>query len=219
MSRTRRRFTAEFKSKVVIEMLEEGKSVNEIASKYDLLPKSVTEWKKQFMQNAALAFDKSSVVKEYKEEITKLSKEKDKIAKKLGEVIVERDWLEGKLKSLDLSTKKELTNSDSEVQAQNGNIKLSLNRRLKLLGISKTAYYYTPIMQFSKPKEKVLLNTIDEIHAEFPYYGTRRIVEVLKQKGFNVGRKLVKSAFKFLNISALYPKSKNTTIANNNWSK
>ena len=47
-------------------------------------------------ENASLAFDKSAIVKEYKDEIEQLSKEKDRIAKKLGEVIVERDWAPGK---------------------------------------------------------------------------------------------------------------------------
>ena len=41
---------------------------NEIASKYDILPRSLQQWKKQFLENASLAFDKSAVVKEYKEE-------------------------------------------------------------------------------------------------------------------------------------------------------
>ena len=54
-----RKFTPEFKSKVVLELLETGKSVNEIASKYNLLPKSVTTWKKQFFENAASAFEDS----------------------------------------------------------------------------------------------------------------------------------------------------------------
>ena len=63
-----------------------------------------------------MAFDKSIVVKEYKEEIEKLKKEKDATSKKLGEVIIERDWAVGKLKSLDLSTKRRLI-SEGKVQA------------------------------------------------------------------------------------------------------
>jgi len=39
------------------------------------------------------------------------------------------------------------------------------------------------------------------------------MVVALKQKGFNVGRKLVKKAYEYLGICALYPKPK-TTIAN-----
>jgi len=54
MSKKRRNFTAEFKAKVVLELLEGDKTVNEIASKYNLLPKSLQQWKKQFLENAVL---------------------------------------------------------------------------------------------------------------------------------------------------------------------
>jgi putative transposase len=76
MSTKRRNFTAEFKAKVVLELLEGDKTVNEIASKYDLLPKSLQQWKKQFLENAVLAFDKSVVVKEYKKRLRLLKKKK-----------------------------------------------------------------------------------------------------------------------------------------------
>ena len=39
MSRKRTTYSAEFKAKVVLEILEGEKTLNEIASKYDLLPK------------------------------------------------------------------------------------------------------------------------------------------------------------------------------------
>jgi putative transposase len=55
---------------------------------------------KMFLENMSLAFDKSAVVKEYKTEIETLQKDKDLIAKKLGETIVEKEFLEGKLVSL-----------------------------------------------------------------------------------------------------------------------
>jgi len=74
MSRKRRNFTAELKAKVVLELIEEDKTVNEVASKYDILPKSLQQWKKQFLDNAVLAFDKSVIVQEYKEEIEILKK-------------------------------------------------------------------------------------------------------------------------------------------------
>ncbi|MBD3841513.1 MAG: transposase, partial [Campylobacterales bacterium] len=50
----------DFKAKVVLEVLEGEKTLNEIASKYDVLPKSLIDWKKQFLANASLAFDKSA---------------------------------------------------------------------------------------------------------------------------------------------------------------
>ncbi|MBD3808511.1 MAG: transposase, partial [Epsilonproteobacteria bacterium] len=180
MSKKRKTYTPDFKAKVVLEVLEGEKTLNEIASKYDVLPKSLIDWKKQFLANASLAFDKSTVVAEYKEEIENLNKEKDKLAKKLGEVIVERDWLEGKLVSLDLSTRKEMVDSKRVVQAateeknplQESAISkspLSLNRQLELLSISKTAYYYEPIAPFSTNEDKKLLDMIDSIHTKHPY--------------------------------------------------
>ena len=212
MSRKRTTYSADFKAKVVLELLEGDNTLNEIASKYNLLPKNLQNWKKQFLNNASLAFDKSIVVKEYKEEIEKLKKEKDATSKKLGEVIIERDWAVGKLKSLDLSTKRRLI-SEGKVQAQK-DIKIpSLNKQLAMLNISKTTHYYKPVQKFSSNEDLKLLNTIDKIHTKYPYYGTRRVEKLLKRLGFNVGRKLIKSAFEFMGIKALYPKIR-TTIAN-----
>ena len=42
----KRIFSEEFKVKVALEVLRESTSLNEIASKYDLYPPQVSEWKK-----------------------------------------------------------------------------------------------------------------------------------------------------------------------------
>ncbi len=69
MSTKRKTYSADFKSKLVLEVLEGEKTLNEVASKYEILPKNLQNWKKQFLENMSLAFDKSAVVKEYKTEI------------------------------------------------------------------------------------------------------------------------------------------------------
>ena len=111
MSQIHRKFTPEFKSKVVLELLETGKSVNEIASKYNLLPKSVTTWKKQFFNNASSAFEDSHygrhkgfafistclrITKKYKDEIKENQQKIEELEKTLGRTIMERDWLSKK---------------------------------------------------------------------------------------------------------------------------
>ncbi len=83
MSKKQTRYSAEFKSKLVLELLEGGETVNQIASKYEILPKNMMNWKKKFLKNMSLAFDKSSVVREYKEKIVELKTEGDQLAKKL----------------------------------------------------------------------------------------------------------------------------------------
>ena len=214
MKRSRKNYSPEFKAKVVLELLQENKTINEIASKYGILPKSLIEWKKQFLENAALAFDKSSVVKEYKQEIENLKEENEKLAKKLGKVIVERDWLQGKLKSLDLLVRKTLIDNSEGVQAKTQtNPSLLLNRQLKLISISKTAYYYTKKEPFSSKEDKILLDAIDKIYTEHPYYSARRMQKALESIGIKVGKRKLSRIYKFMGIRALYPPPK-TTILN-----
>ncbi len=83
-NRKRKTYNADFKAKLVLELLKEEKSLNEIASSHEVLPKSLLEWKKQFLENISLAFDKSTVVKEYKDAIEILQKSNDELAKKVG---------------------------------------------------------------------------------------------------------------------------------------
>ncbi len=218
MSRKRKIYSATFKAKIVLEVLESNKSVNEIASQYELLPKNIINWKKQFLDNMSLAFDKSTVVKEYKDEISDLKKESDKLAKTLGKVIVERDWAVEKLKSLDLSNKKDMMKQSEAFQAHNKLLKPSLTRQLEMFGLSKTAFYYQPVTPFQSADDKQLLDAIDVIYTKSPSYGHRRIHKQLLREGFNVGRKRVRTAMRIMRLIALYPKPK-TTIANEEHTK
>ena len=150
----------------------------------------------------SLAFDKSTVVKEYKEKIETLEKSNDNLAKKVGNLTVEKDFLVEKLQS-SVSSKTRKTFVDTEH-------KISLNKQCKLLNIAKSTLYYNPVKRFSSEREIKFLNALNEIHSEFPYYGTRRLVTALGNEGFKVGRKLLKSAMEYIGIKALYPKHKTT---------
>ena len=73
--------------------------------------------------------------------------------------------------------------------------------------------YYEPVKPFSTSSEIKLLNRIDDIYEVFPGYGYRRMTKQLQRDGYNIGKKLVKKAMKYMDTEALYPKPK-TTIAN-----
>ncbi|MDQ7047408.1 MAG: IS3 family transposase [Sulfurovum sp.] len=202
MSTKRKVYSADFKAKVVLEVLEATQTITEIASKYELLPANVKNWKKIFLENMSLAFDKSAVVKEYKVEIEALKIDKDNLAKKVGNLVVEKDFLVEKLQSL-VSSKGRKTFVDTEHN-------LSLNKQCQLLNIAKSTLYYEAVKRFSSESDLKMLNALNDIYSEFPYYGTRRLVTALENEGFNVGRKLMKSAMEYLGIRALYPKHKTT---------
>ncbi|MEA3315642.1 MAG: transposase [Campylobacterota bacterium] len=54
MSTKRKIYSADFKAKLVLEVLEGEKTLNEIASKYEILSKNLQNWKKQFLENISL---------------------------------------------------------------------------------------------------------------------------------------------------------------------
>ena len=140
------------------------------------IPLSLRNWKKQFLENMSLAFDKSTVVKEYKDEIETLQYEKDAIAKKLGETIVEKDFLVEKLKSL-ASSRERKTLPDTKHN-------LSQNKQCQLLHISKSSLYYIPTKQFAKVSDLKVLDAINNIYSDFPSYGSRRIHSQLLRDGY-----------------------------------
>ena len=203
MSTKRKSYSADFKAKLVLEILEGEKTINEIASKYEVLPASLKQWKKQFLDNISLAFDKSTVVKEYKDKIETLQKDKDNMAKKVGELTLERDFAVEKLVSL-ASSKKRKSMIDSK-------LKTSLNTQCRLLGVSKSSFYYTPVKPFSTSQDIGVLDAINNIYSDFPSYGARRMTEQLQRDGYNVGKKFVKKAMKYMGIEAIYTKPKTTT--------
>lgn len=49
MSRTRTTYSPNFKAKVVIEVLQGEKEINEIAASYNLNPNMLRTWKKEFL--------------------------------------------------------------------------------------------------------------------------------------------------------------------------
>jgi putative transposase len=91
MSRTRKTYSAELKTKLVLEVIKEEKTLVEIASANKITPKNLQNWKKQFLENAVLAMEPSKVLKEYKQEITKLNVTVDEYAKKVGQLTIEKD--------------------------------------------------------------------------------------------------------------------------------
>ena len=94
MSRKRKQYSAEFKTKVVLELLKGDQTVAQVASKYEVTAKSLTDWKKQFLENASLAFDVSGATKAYKDEIEGLKEENDALAKKLCKTTISPNWSE-----------------------------------------------------------------------------------------------------------------------------
>ena len=79
MSRTRRNFSAKFKSDLVIELLKGEKDLNTLAAENNIQPNLLRNWKKEFLSKASLVFDDTrednvcSGVRQYKMKINNLN--------------------------------------------------------------------------------------------------------------------------------------------------
>ena len=56
----RRRFTAEFKARVVLEMLEQQKSAAQASREYGIKDSVLSRWKQEFIERAPLLFEQPS---------------------------------------------------------------------------------------------------------------------------------------------------------------
>jgi putative transposase len=199
-------FSAEVKTKIVLEMLKEESTTSQLLTKYEVTAKTMQNWKKQFLNNASLAFEPAKAVTEYKEQISELKNQNDELARALGKTTVERDWAVGKLGSLDLSNKKSLV--DSKLKT------LSKARQCKLLQVSRSGVYYKPkIMSLYNLN---ILNRIDEIYTDNPEFGYRYIYHQLLEDGFSIGRDRVLKYMRMMEIEAIYPHKKQSTSIKDN---
>jgi len=162
---------------------------------------TLNQWKKKFLQNASLAFDMGGATREYREKIEKLQEENEALAKTLGKTTVERDWAVGKLKSLDLSSKKSLVTSKLN--------NLSLTRQCELLGLNRSSFYYRPVPMGEY--DLSIMRRIDEIYTDVSTYGYRKIHAQLRNEGWHVGHNKVHRLMQMMGIEAVYPRKKKVT--------
>jgi transposase len=90
--KSRRKFGAEFKAKVILEALKERSTIEELARKYELHPTQINTWKREAIANMAAVFgaDKSEAIADSEQQTEKLYAQ-------IGQLKVENDWLKKKL--------------------------------------------------------------------------------------------------------------------------
>jgi transposase len=86
--KTRRRFTAEFKAKVALEAIRGERTISDLATKHQLHPNQITQWKRQAIENLAKAFDDKATDAQVGREA-----EVTKLHAKIGQLVIERDFL------------------------------------------------------------------------------------------------------------------------------
>jgi len=96
----KRQFTAEFKTKIVLEILREEKQLGKLASENELSPNQLRNWKREFLQNAARVFSESKQEKELRAKERAIDEERNQLMAKVGQLTIEIDWLKKKSRQM-----------------------------------------------------------------------------------------------------------------------
>ena len=198
MSRTRRNFSAKFKSELVIELLKGEKDLNTIATENNIQPNLLRNWKKEFLDKASVVFDDTRE-DNLKEKLALERKEKAEYAKKVGQLTMQVDWLKKNLKKhLDLTTRVNLVQNLLKTK------ELPVKTGAALLDINRTSVYYKgmPISQ----DELDCKSIIDRLHTDNPAWGARQLSSQLKKRGYQVGRRKTHRYMNEMGIDPIYPK-------------
>jgi len=85
---TRKRYSAEFKSKVALEAIKGEQTLSELAAKYEIHHTMIAQWKRQAIEGMAATFSG-------KPETTAAAgpAEIERLHTKIGQLLVERDFL------------------------------------------------------------------------------------------------------------------------------
>jgi transposase len=83
MARTRRNFSAEFKTKVVLDIISGSKSTADVCREYNLKPDLVSHWKNQFLANASQVFESEKKVDPQQARIEELERLAGKLSLEL----------------------------------------------------------------------------------------------------------------------------------------
>ena len=81
---------------------------------------------------------------------------------------------------------------------------LPKSRQAELLDISRSSLYYAPVPV--SPADLELMCRVDKLHTDYPFAGSRMLRDMLKGRGYRVGRRHVARLMNVMGIAALYRK-------------
>lgn len=190
MKTPRKRYSAEFKARLALEVIKGQRPLTQIASEHCVHPTHLLVWKKQLLdQLPALFADRRCKAQKEQEELTA------QLYQQIGQLKVEVDWLKKKL-ACSVAEKRRLIEREHP--------QISLVRQCQLLGLSRSGLYYHPRGQ--SVENLLLMRLIDEQCTNTPFFGYRKVTVWLREQGYLVNRKRVQRLMQVMGLEAIYPK-------------
>jgi putative transposase len=179
--KNRKQYTAEFKAKVVKEMLREEKTIGQLAAQYEVHSNMLYRWREQALAGLPGLFSDQSA-RELAAKEAQWQQEREALYAEIGRLTTQVTWLEKNLaQGLSRQERRELVDWENK--------ELPVSTQAELLILNRTGLYYQP----APPREQEVAckHRIDEISTAHPYYGYRRIAAQLHRDGQLINPKTV----------------------------
>lgn len=80
--------------------------------------------------------------------------------------------------------------------------KVTVTRQAELLALSRSSVYYTP--RALSDRDLRLMRRIDELHLQWPFFGSRKLTRELQKEGHEIGRRHVVTLMRRMGVEAIY---------------
>ncbi|WP_226892492.1 IS3 family transposase [Phycobacter azelaicus] len=184
----RKTHTPEFKAKVALEAIREEMTLAELSKKYGVHPNQISTWKRAAIENMATAFTRRGADPGKGKEA-----EIEKLHSKIGQLVVERDFLANGLGSTARDARQKMVSKDHE---------LSQRRQCRLLQLSRSTLYYRP--KGESAENLAFMEIIDKQFLETPWYGSRQMARHMKRQGHKCGRHRVRRLMRLMRLVPIY---------------
>ncbi|WP_439800398.1 IS3 family transposase [Shimia thalassica] len=184
----RKNHSPELKARVALEAIREKMTLAELSKKYGVHPTQIGTWKRAAMENMATAFTRRGSAPE------QVSAAKvDKLHSKIGQLVVERDFLVDASQQLPRNARQKMVSKDH---------KLSKRRQCALLTLSRSNLYYEP--KGESAENLRFMEIIDKQFLETPWYGSRQMARHMKRNDHQCGRHRVRRLMRLMRLVPIY---------------
>jgi putative transposase len=148
--------------------------VNELGQAYGLHPVQISQWKKALLENAGSIFEgKRGPAARTEHE------DSERLYSDIGRLTMELDWLK-KIWSEPVAVREQWISQEAA---------LSVITQCHLAGVNRATWYAHQRSPAVDLETLTLCRLIDEEYTRHPFFGSRRMVWLLRQRGFLVNRK------------------------------
>ncbi|TRD14341.1 IS3 family transposase [Palleronia caenipelagi] len=184
----RKNHSPDFKAKVALEAIREEMTLAELSKKYGVHPTRIGTWKRAAIENMATAFTRRGSAPEQVS-----AADVDKLHSKIGQLVVERDFLAEASHQLPRDARQKMVSRDH---------KLSLRKQCELLRLSRSRLYYQPVGESAE--NLGFMEMIDKQFLETPWYGSRQMARYMKRNGHRCGRHRVRRLMRLMRLVPIY---------------